>query len=215
GAAALAPALLLAALGVQPLLNTSIVPVETLRAFRVRYNTRAFRTEYEQWTYMRGNARAWVALGEALHQLEEPGDSIVLGAIGAVGYHTELTVYDRFGLVSPEVLDAPEEDGKRRSPGHERAVPISFFLPHEPTVLRAELASPTLTDAALLRRTAEWPRDLDIRTRWGPAAVPVVVDGRPRLLLMLLRSDEAPEQWRAWEERGRARPRELAEPAPP
>lgn len=194
----------LAAAGTVPLYEAPVVPVEVLQAFRVRFNTRAFRTEYEQWRYMKNNARAWTDLGKALRSLDPPGEAIVLGAIGAVGYYSELKVYDRFGLVSPEVVDAELHDPKKRSPGHDKSVPITFFLDREPTFLRAELASPTASDGYLLRRMGDWPKELPVREGWGPDVVDVDIEGTAKKLLLLRRMEDPTPAWATWEIKGRA-----------
>ena len=52
--------------------------------------------------------------------------------MGAIGYYSGLTVYETYGLVTPEVIDAapPRE---RSSPGHDVRVEIEFFLDRKPT----------------------------------------------------------------------------------
>lgn len=78
-------------------------------------------------------AQEWILLGRAMALFTEPSDSIVLSGIGAVGYHSRVRVFDRYGLVSPEVL-ASSKPLKQASPGHDRAVSQSFFFPQHPTL---------------------------------------------------------------------------------
>jgi hypothetical protein len=118
----------LAVLGALPLDNTHVFPEKIRRAHNVRFNTASFRSEYEQWRFMRSNALVWSRLGRALHTVEKPGDSMVLGAIGAVAYHTDLFIHDRYGLVTRRVaMRETKARGRGHSPGHDQHVPISFF----------------------------------------------------------------------------------------
>jgi hypothetical protein len=78
----------------------------------------------------------WTRLGKALKRHTRAGESIVLGAIGAIGYYSDLFIYDLYGLTSREValLDMPP---RRSLAAHDRAVPLSFFLQKKPTYLAA------------------------------------------------------------------------------
>ena len=60
--------------------------------------------------------------------------SAEFGAVGALGYFSELEVYDTFGLVSPEVLQHGTTVANA-SPGHDFSVPVQFFFPRHPTYL--------------------------------------------------------------------------------
>jgi len=108
---------------------------------------REFQTEVARWEEMKRNAAAWDLWGRALAQHTTPGESIVLGGIGAIGYRApELTVYDTYGLVTPEVglHSTPLENA---SPGHDVRVQNDFFLkpeilgtlPGKPTYLGAQV----------------------------------------------------------------------------
>ncbi len=79
---------------------------------------RQWQSEVERWDEMRLNARRWRILGRAVALHTKPGESLVSGAIGALGYETELFLWDTYGLVTPEVLEL----GRlvpRSSPGHD------------------------------------------------------------------------------------------------
>ena len=65
---------------------------------------------------------------------------------GAVGYYSNLFIYDRYGLVSREVSTGA---ARRRSVGHRRHVPVEFFRPYHPTYFGADLvviADPATVD---------------------------------------------------------------------
>ena len=67
----------------------------------------------------------------ALHGADE---SMILGAMGARAYFGDFTVYDTYGLVTPEV----HRLGRLRrpsSPGHDLRVEEGVLLHHEPTYL--------------------------------------------------------------------------------
>ncbi len=136
-----APVALLVAVGMGagaalPTAGVQVVPEAVREAHRFRFNNPTYLTEIEQWRFMDENTESWTRMGRILRIHGTPEDSVVVGAIGAVGYFSRMTVYDRFGLVSPEVLETRLPQGSRRmSPGHDHVVEPSFFLVHEPTYL--------------------------------------------------------------------------------
>ena len=119
--------------------DLAVAPRAWREALHFRWNDPAYRSEVEQWRAMRGRAREWSDVGRALARLERPGESIVLAAIGAIGYRCELVVHDRFGLVDREVARRAAPHA-RASPGHDRGVGIEFFLARRPTYLGAWIA---------------------------------------------------------------------------
>lgn len=191
-------ALVVPLLSVQSLAERHWVPLEARAAMRVRFNTNTMRSELEQWAFMKQNTRSFLLLGAGLRQAAEPGDSVVLGAIGAIGYASGLVVHDRYGLVSPSVLDAPHHD-VRGTPGHDKLVPGTFFLPQEPDWLWVDY----------LRKRGSLQVGVDrLRQRgrrgpsgYGPSITPVEVDGKPWFLLGLRRMEDAEEAWERLPER--------------
>lgn len=183
------------AVGMLPLADINLAPRSVREDFRVRFNSTTFRSEIGQWRYMRDNAGAWLALGQALHQVERPGDALVLGAVGAVGYTTELFIHDRYGLVSPEVARRESEGPERKhSPGHDKYVDVEFFLDQEPRFVRAELTR-ARGEVAVGKRLADWRASSEIRAHYGPAWYPVQVGGTPKTLLVLERMDDPAAAW--------------------
>jgi len=139
-----AAALALGAIGsdLAPAFDRALAPASWRRALSVRFNTlpggedgRA-RSEWRQWKRMQEQAREWVDLGRALALVSRPGDSIVYGAVGALGYYSGLSVFDQNGLVTREVAERPAL-AARRSPGHDKTVERGFFLDRHPTYLDA------------------------------------------------------------------------------
>ncbi|WP_145185925.1 hypothetical protein [Planctomycetes bacterium Pla163] len=102
----------------------------------------AYQPEHE---FLRGDAergRHWANLGRALALHTTEGESLVAEAVGAVGYHTRLTLFDRFGLVDREVARTIRADpAQLRLPGHDTHAPLAFFADREPTYVMAELRS--------------------------------------------------------------------------
>ncbi len=188
--------LAVAALGTLPLADVQLVPDELRKPYRVRFNSPAWRTEWQQWNYMRSNAIAWDRLGRALAQATSPGESIVLGAIGAAAYPTALHVHDRYGLVSREVAERAGGSRRRQSPGHDKAVPTTFFLDQKPTYLSAELArGPGLRAAGA--EVLGW-KSAEVRNGWAPELRPVVVDDERSWLVLLTRHEDPAPVWEAF-----------------
>jgi hypothetical protein len=114
------------------------VPAGLRQHFHFRWNTAEARSEVEQWTYMKANGDELAALGRALALHTRPGESLIRSSVGGPGYFTELALFDRNGLVSPEVVTG-SEPLQHASPGHDRRVEPSFFFAREPTYYSAKL----------------------------------------------------------------------------
>ena len=122
----------LAALSLLPAFGIELAPTSLRQALHFRWNEAQARGELAMWRGMKARAQEWLALGAALEKRAQPGDSIVLGAIGATGFASRLFVHDQHGLVSPEVLQAPNAR-QRGSPGHDLRVEAEHFAPPKPT----------------------------------------------------------------------------------
>ncbi len=118
--------------------NVHVVPARVREAFRFRFNNPQFLSEFEQWVMMRDQARLWSFLGRALKARTQPGESLVVGTIGATGYYSDLWIFDPYGLVNREEF-APLTEQARRAPGHQRRIPLETFLAQRPTYLEASL----------------------------------------------------------------------------
>jgi hypothetical protein len=108
-------------------------PPESWRErFHFRWNEEHAKSEIAMWRGMRDRAEQWSSFGRALALFTKPGESIVLGNIGAIGYRCDIRILDVFGLTSPEVArrDAPLV---RASPGHDKVVSAEFFRDRHPT----------------------------------------------------------------------------------
>ena len=178
------------------LMNLHVVPLALRERLQVRFNTSEFRSELEQWDFMRRNALRWSRVGRALADVSEPGDSIVRVSIGAIGFYSGLGVFDQAGLVSPEV--ARRESALHRddlSPGHDRYVQASFFLAENPTYLYADLVGGAAAlqdaEAAALR----WSAEADVKARYAPVLRSVGGEDSGRFLVALKYSHDPTRQW--------------------
>jgi hypothetical protein len=118
-----------------------IVPFAAIQSLHFRWSLPQAITELEIWRTAKEETAIRSAKGRALARIAKRGDSVVLAAIGATGYYSRLNVYDRNGLVTPEVL-ADEREKTSRSPGHWKTVLPSFFLKHRPTFIDPYITMP-------------------------------------------------------------------------
>ncbi len=205
------------AAGILPVWNLHLVPESVRSAFHFRQNTTIFRSETEQWLIMRRNSERWAELGRALAGYASPGDSLVVGAIGNIGYYSDLIIYDTYGLVTRDVAELTMEavdalrrqenpslgaSPVRRSPGHDKAIPSSFFLDRQPTYIyvtgldATDLESQVLSRVTYFRERsqyAEYVPDVVVMQGTEPREA-----GRVLLVVRRLRASEDPEQ--AWSE---------------
>ena len=136
--AALALSGVVLALGVAANFDAIPVPDDLRQRFHFRWNRPRARSEIAQWEFMRDNEQLLHVLARALALHTTEGESLIRSSIGVVGYRTELTLFDRYGLVSPEIL-ATARPRERASPGHDVSAKRAFFLPQQPTYLIAQL----------------------------------------------------------------------------
>ena len=132
------------------------LPEGLLRHFQFRTNVKTVRSEREGWDHMRANTQRWSLLGKELARLSDPGDSLVMGAVGSVGYFSSLHIFDRFGLVDSQVARQEALPSGQRSPGHDKLVPPSFFLNDKPTYLSAALIEMPAQKRTALKTFEEW-----------------------------------------------------------
>ena len=137
-------AALVVGVGLLPGWDKHLVPQAARERFRFRHHTEDFKSEFAQWQAQQANTAEWTRRGKALRiyvaqrKFAEPNPSYVAGAIGANGYYSGLYIFDKHGLVNPEVARRHvEPGGDLRSPGHDKRVPTEYFLKDEPTILWA------------------------------------------------------------------------------
>jgi hypothetical protein len=134
-AAALAPGLAVVVIGALPAWDIHLVPRSVRSSLHFRLNTDVFRSEYAQWEYMAANTKDYAEWGRVLKRISQPGDSLVTTTIGAIGYYSDLFIYDRYGLVTREVVESAGRGTDLHSPGHDLRVPPEFFAKCRATFL--------------------------------------------------------------------------------
>lgn len=129
--------------------NIHLTPRAWREPFHFRWSKPFYTTELEFWTSMDTSAKNWMKLGKVLNHRTRRGESLVTGTIGGVGYYSNLHIYDPFGLVNREWKHS-EVRQKRKSPGHDRHIPVKIFLAKDPTYVNAELVPEDQRDYMLL-----------------------------------------------------------------
>jgi arabinofuranosyltransferase len=117
---------------------------EWRQAMHFRWNQNLARTELEQWSFMKNEVKESSLLGRALSRYTAPGERLIRGNIGAVGYYSELVILDVNGLVITEVAEA-ENTVEFASPGHDRRVEASFFRDWQPDYQYATIMPASLS----------------------------------------------------------------------
>jgi arabinofuranosyltransferase len=123
------------AVSLLPAVDIHLMP-ERIRA-AVDWKAPPYLSEVEKWNVQVRHARRQSEMALALKDVAAPGDSLVTHAIGALGYYSELFIFDRSGLVNREVAALPVS--QLVAPGHDKLVPSEFFLKDRPTILEAEI----------------------------------------------------------------------------
>jgi arabinofuranosyltransferase len=166
--------------GLLPGWNIHPVPQSVRAQYHFRYFNPPFKSEYDRWRRQRDSPIEGKRLGSALKRISKPGDSLVIGEVGAVGYASGLFIYDRFGLVTRSVtLNPRNPDEPLRAPGHDGKVSRDFFLREQPTYIAyMVLRGPNLREAVL--SLADSWKPLHANTLWR-TYVPdfVELDGKP------------------------------------
>jgi hypothetical protein len=128
----------LAALGALPCFDLHAVPLALRERAHFRWS-QEYRTEHAMWAKGVVDIRDWIEVGRALGLATAPGESIVLGNIGAFGYYApELVVLDTHGLTNREPL-APVDPEAREMPGHDRKIELAAFDKYRPTYFNARV----------------------------------------------------------------------------
>lgn len=147
----------LVCLGALPAWDYCVVPKAVRSRFDFRFaQPRGFPypSELEEVVRQRKATQGNILRGRALAAISAPGESVVIGAIGGVGYYSRLHIYDRFGLVTTEVAKHPWDGKVRTHPGHDLVVDVRFFLRERPTYLLVERLMDRREDAVKWLRTS-------------------------------------------------------------
>lgn len=172
---------LLASTSLATTLDHPVVPQSAREQAHFRYNLRRFESEESYWGIMQRRGQRWAVLGRLVAEHTSPGESLVLGGIGAIGYYSDLFIYDRYGLVTREVaLRELPEDHKLKSPGHDKGVGREFFLDKDPTWYGAYVQEPE-------ERKPSWSKGLPKETFPIPPEHPASQEYAPGSELVLVR----------------------------
>jgi len=126
-------------LSLPTLFGAVYLPLSLRHAIDFRYGL-DYQTEIEFLRGDRDRARYWTNIGRALALHTQPSESLVRGTIGAVGYYSNLTLYDQYGLVDREVaLHWPRDPQRRAHPGHDVFADATFFADRKPDYVHAEI----------------------------------------------------------------------------
>jgi len=204
----------LLAVSALPLVGVHPVPGDWLRPLHFRHSDRSFMTELSRWENQRDNCVGFARRGRALAQVADPGDAVVAGAVGAIGYASDLEVFDQHGLVTKEVAYRTVAPGSRAaSPGHDKHVDPSFFVKYAPRFLFARTVSGPLAAGKMKDTLSEWAVPARVQDRYVPDFWEVTEPDEARTFLVVVRHrtrDEDPKRlWNSFAERRRALNAEL------
>lgn len=195
-------------IGLLPAFNVHLVPHRIRSQFHFRFNTTQHRTEYEQWHVMRSRSQKWKQKGLALKEYAAPDESLVASAIGNLGYYSELFIYDKAGLITPEAARLPTKV-PLRSPGHDKGASTEFFLNRQPTYIYVKLhsinANPKLKE--LFSRLTDRLKLEEYSTEYAPDFVILnnKQEGQDNRILLVLRhvkdKDKVDEAWKRFQDK--------------
>lgn len=121
-------------LSVPALFDVSLFPKDLREAHSFRWGFPQFQSEARFLKGVIKRAEEWSFFGKALAMHAEPGDSLVRGAVGAVSYYSNVTIYDSYGLTDREAALSTKHDPDRLAmPGHDSKAVEGFFNHRNPT----------------------------------------------------------------------------------
>jgi len=134
-----APALVLGGVAISiallPTWGRSLVPGGVRSPLTMGFKLGFGQNELAQWEAERATAKQGARAGQVLLRYAQPGESLMSGAIGAVGYYSDLYIYDVCGLVNREIAHHAFPDLLAKPPGHDKCGVLYDFLDHRPTYL--------------------------------------------------------------------------------
>jgi len=178
-------------LNLLPAFDYHAAPLSLRKAVNFRWGPQGYVTERKAWEAEKYKNELWTLCGKVLAWMTTPNESAVLGAIGAVGYYSHLQIYDRYGLISAEVSHNKVPRLKTAA-GHDKRVPIFYFLEHKPDIIAPRLMFMETAYVAIEkydRQLSELPEEQSIL--YSSFAKPVIerFQGREMALVGIKRVD--------------------------
>jgi len=163
-----------------------------------------------------GNTEKFELRGRALAIYAEPGESIVSRAIGAMGYYSNLYIYDQYGLVNREIAFLPSEGGPlQKSPGHDKEVEPIYFADRRPDLLFARYVRGRGSAVHMKESLQRWEVPAALRDMYVPdfeeMTLPGETDAGYLFVVRLANEDEGLRTWDSFEKRRKALHRQLGE----
>jgi len=193
---------LLVGAGLLPSFDAHVVGEGARSALHFRLSDKEFMSEYRRWRNMRDNTEGFSLRGEALAMVLPPDARVVSQAIGVVGYHTDVFMYDQYGLVNREVALLPAEHGPlSQSPGHDKFVKAGFFAKYDPDVLHSRVVRGPMSTRLMHESLEKWDVPEELRTRYVPEYMEVELDGAGdrAFFLMVRRAKPSEKPLVVWE----------------
>jgi len=191
-------------IGALPGWNVHVVPTEVRSAFGYRrHEGREMKSEYQRWAGLSSKVMAWSRLGRILRayagsELEQPV-SMVVRALGTIGYGTDFLMYDCAGLTVPEIARRQVTEWKKQ-PGHDKSVEPDYFVDCYPSILQVWILPAGKSEAIVeqIKTNLKGILGGPVRSHYRPDLVRMVgSDGeRTKYLLALVRS--RPASMLAW-----------------
>lgn len=192
--------LILLGLGLLPAWDIHLIP-ESIRSRCNQRSKPVFESELKRRESMSADVRAFELAGHALKRYARPGESLVVGGLGAVGYYSEIEqIYDIFGIVTPKVA-MRKRKGPLRWPGHDKRAPLGFFLDEQPTLL---LIDPRATTRKRIEGRVRKFRTGKAGSGYVPDIVPIEcrdwgkANPHSRYMIIFRRLDDGADPDQAW-----------------
>jgi hypothetical protein len=198
-----------------PAFDLHVVPAGVRQRLHFRLSDKDFHSEWGKWDNMVGNTEGFITRGRALAQVAEPSDAVVSGAVGALGYYSDLRIFDQYGLVTKEVAYRALPEGPlTESPGHDKKVEAEYFVKYMPRYLYARAVQGKLAAGRMKDTLDAWEIDTAVMDRYVPDFVEVpLADVEERVFLLMVRRLEPGEDpsalWNGFPARRRALNAEL------
>lgn len=211
GRLALAAGVAVGVLGALPGWDVHAVPGEW-RAW-CRYRSRDapdMDSEYARWDALAEKVDRWERRGRMLRAFAaaelEPPVTMVIRALGAIGYYTDFLMYDCAGLTVPEIARREVTEWKDQ-PGHDKAVSPYWFVDRRPKILRIWTFADDDPEAIAghTREALDEPRHRKVQELYRPQLVRMVsTEGDETIYLLSLVQDEGatPRMWQSMQQIG-------------